>query len=198
MLPKSIQSCNQKKIGSNYSSKGFTLIELMITIAIAAIMIAIAVPSLNVFIVKMRIDNEISQLNRLVLSARNGAITLEQNVILCPIEAGECTANWKNELTTFIDNDNNGKFLAANDTLVKIKAANTSGDVITYAGQTSIRFSPTGVLSSVASQFLYCPKSDKTLARAIVLSPSGRTYVTTDRDNNGKDKFRLGGNVICP
>jgi type IV fimbrial biogenesis protein FimT len=119
-------------------------------------------------------------------------------VITCPLESGVCTANWQNQLTTFIDNDNNGIFLAANDTLVKIKAANTSGDIITYAGQTSINFSPTGVLSSIASQFTYCPISDNSLARAIVLSPSGRTYVTTDANNDGKDEFRLGGNVVCP
>jgi type IV fimbrial biogenesis protein FimT len=198
MSPYSFQPCNQKKSSFKALSKGFSLIELMVVIAVSAIMITIAIPSLSDFTVKMRIDNEISQLNRLVLSARNSAITLEQNVITCPLESGVCTANWQNELTTFIDNDNNGTFLAANDTLVKIKAANTSGDVITYAGQISIGFTPAGILATAPSQFLYCPKSDKSLARAIVLSPSGRTYVTADANNDGKDEFRLGGNVVCP
>jgi type IV fimbrial biogenesis protein FimT len=198
MLPYTIKFCNQKKSNCSQLSKGFSLIELMVVIAVSAIMISIAIPRLSDFTIKMRIDNEISQLNRLVLSARNSAITLEQNVITCPLESGVCTANWQNQLTTFIDNDNNGIFLAANDTLVKIKAANTSGDIITYAGQTSINFSPTGVLSSIASQFIYCPISDNSLARAIVLSPSGRTYVTTDANNDGKDEFRVGGNVVCP
>ena len=198
MLPYTIEFYNQKKSNCSKFSKGFSLIELMVVIAVSAIMISIAIPRLSDFTVKMRIDNEISQLNRLVLSARNSAITLEQNVITCPLESGVCTANWQNQLTTFIDNDNNGIFLAANDTLVKIKAANTSGDIITYAGQRSINFSPTGVLSSIASQFIYCPISDNSLARAIVLSPSGRTYVTTDANNDGKDEFRVGGNVVCP
>ncbi|ALO34140.1 hypothetical protein CMT41_04890 [Colwellia sp. MT41] len=196
-----IKSNNPQKVNYNNSSKGFSLVELMITIAVAAIMITIAIPSMTVFLVKMRIDNEISQLNRLVLSARNSAITMEQNVIICPLENGVCTTNWQNELTAFIDLDNNGLYTddpLAPDTLVKIKAATTAGDTITYAGQTSIRFAPTGTLTTAASIFIYCPQNDKSLGRAIVLSISGRTYVTTDANNDGHDEFRNGGNVICP
>ncbi|AAZ27938.1 putative type IV pilus biogenesis protein [Colwellia psychrerythraea 34H] len=176
----------------------------MVTIVIAAIMVTIAVPNMNDFIVKMRVDNEVSQLNRLVLSARNGAISFEQPAIICPLVNGACTANWQNELTAFIDQDNNGVYnndgndanLIANDKLIKIKAASTTGDSITYAGQISIRFAPTGALSpAVAGSLIYCPQSDTSLARAIVLSLSGRSYLTSDADNDGKDEFRNGGNV---
>jgi len=198
MSPSFIKSSNPQIYNKKKSPKGFSLIELMIAIAVAAIMITIAVPSLGVFIDKMRIDNEISQLNRLVLSARNGAVSFEQNVIICPLDNGVCTANWQNELSAFVDSNNNGTFLAADDVLLKVKPANTTNDVITYAGQASIRFAPTGALTTVASTFLYCPNSDKTLGRAIVVSGLGRTYITTDADHNGQDEFRTGLPVICP
>ena len=198
-----IKSNNPQKINDN-SSKGFSLVELMVAITVAAIMITIAVPSLGNFIVKVRVDNEISQLNRLVLTARNSAVTTGQIVIVCPLaNNGACTNNWSNEITAFIDLDNDGVFTndpVTPDTLLKIKAATSGGDAITYGGA-SIMFRPTGALAGAvnAGTFLYCPRSDKSLGRAIVLSLSGRTYLTTDADNDGYDEFSAGGgNVICP
>lgn len=176
---------------------GFSLVELMVTIAVASIILTIAVPSMGNFIVKLRIDNEISQLNRMVLTARNTAVSTEQNVILCPLENGSCTNNWSNELTVFVDLDNSGTYVEANDTLVKIKEATSGGDSITYAGQSSISYAPTGVLSSAASDLIYCPIADNTLARAVVVSVSGRSYPTTDSNNDGKDEYRTGANVSC-
>ncbi|MCI2283147.1 prepilin-type N-terminal cleavage/methylation domain-containing protein [Colwellia sp. MSW7] len=68
-----------------YRKQGFTLIEIMVAISIVAIMTTIALPSLNTFIVKMRVDNEISELQRLLLTARNLAINTGKNTTVCPL-----------------------------------------------------------------------------------------------------------------
>lgn len=179
--------------------KGFTLIELMITIAVAAIVMTVAIPSLSYFTVKLRIDNEMSQLRRLVLSARSNAVSLEENTIICPLSnTGECTADWNNEITAFADIDNNGEYTAAADTILKIKRETGYDDTLTYAGQSSIAFAPTGRLSTNESTFIYCPKAENKLARALVLFPSGRSYLTSDEDDNGRDNLRNAGDVVCP
>ena len=88
-------------------SLGFTLIELLIGIAILGIIIAISLPSFSSFLVKTRVDNEISELHRLVSNARNAAINSGKNVTLCPLSSvNKCGTNWQDELSVFANSEN--------------------------------------------------------------------------------------------
>ena len=187
--------------GSYSKHKGFTIIELMIGIAVLGIITAIAMPTLNQFLVKMRIDNEVSQLYRLVLSARNSAINMERNVTLCPLSGtNTCTNAWGGELSVFIDLDNDNIFEPANnEALLKVKPAIQNNDTLTYAGFSRITFAPTGQLSAALnSTFVYCPQGFDDLGRAVLLSASGRAYQSSDIDNDGQDEDRNGNEVDCP
>lgn len=180
--------------------KGFTLVELIVGIAVIGIITAVALPSLNTFLVKMRVENEISQIHRLALIARNSAINMEQNVTLCPLNASNtCNNNWQGELSVFIDLDNDGVYeSASNETLIKVKAAIASNDVLTYTGFSRITYSPTGLLASASnSTFRYCPDQYSDLSRGVVVSSTGRLYKTTDTDNDGKDETRAGTEISC-
>jgi len=208
---KKIKSVIDKRLNKNLSSimirrgyfkhNGFTLIELMVGIAVLGIITAIAMPNLNQFLVKMRIDNEISQIYRLVLSARNSAISMERNVTLCPLNtANTCTNTWNGELSVFIDLDNDNIYEPANnEVLLKVKPAIQNNDTLTYAGFSRITFAPTGQLSAALnSTFIYCPQGFSDLGRAVLLSASGRAYSSSDIDNDGKDEDRNGNEITCP
>ena len=65
---------------------GFTLIEILVSLAILLSVLAIGIPSLNNFIVSMRVDNEIYQIRRLILLSRNSAINASTKVTLCPLD----------------------------------------------------------------------------------------------------------------
>jgi prepilin-type N-terminal cleavage/methylation domain-containing protein len=215
-LNKKIKCAINKRPGEHLSStlikrnnsinNGFTMIELMVGIAILGIVTAIAMPSLNQFLVTMRIDNEISQIHRLVLSTRNSAINMEQNVTLCPLnDAKTCTNAWRGELSVFIDLNNNNTYEPAdpgdpaNEVLLKVKPAIQNNDTLTYAGFSRITFAPTGQLSAALnSTFIYCPQGFNDLGRAILLSTSGRAYQSSDIDGDGKDEDRNGNEIACP
>lgn len=180
---------------------GFTITELLIGIAIIGILTAIAGPSLSQFMVQSRVDNEISEIHRLILSARNSAINSGKSVTLCPLKNNSCKTKWENELSIFINSDNtlanNKAFDPTNEELIKVKSKVASEDILEF-NKNIIIFAPTGRLTSGGNgKFSYCPKDNADLSRGIEISLSGRVYVTSDTDNDGKDENRDGTEVTC-
>lgn len=181
--------------------KGLTLIELMISIAISSILTTIALPNMNNFVVRMRVDNEISMLQRLLLTTRNVAINSGERTIVCPLNSsGECTTDWQKDLSVFIDSNNNKTFEAANnERLVVTKAAIKQGDQLIYGkGRTMVTYHPSGHLSGLSNgTFRYCPLAHEDKSRGIVIARSGRLYVTSDIDNDSKDETRMNKEITC-
>lgn len=189
----SFRSCN------SYKNKGFTLVEVIVAIAVIAILSAIALPSLNNFMVKMRVDNEVSEMQRLLLTARNMAINTGKNTTVCPLSNGVCTANWDDEISVFTNGSNdtatNNSF-AAPDELIRVKGAIRDGDQLQF-GNISVIYSASGQLITASGTFSYCPKGEDDESRGIDLSISGRSYLTSDTDSDGKDEDRNGNEITC-
>ncbi|WP_284242998.1 GspH/FimT family pseudopilin [Thalassotalea insulae] len=177
--------------------QGFTLIELLISISILGVLLAIGVPSLSEYMVQTRVDSQIAELHRLVLTARNTAINSGKNVTICPLSEGSCTGNWKAELSVFTNEDDDTKYDAADEDIVKVKGKVESGDTLKF-NQARITYTPTGRLVSGAnSLFSFCPSNYAELSRGVSISLSGRIYTTQDTDNDGKDEDRDGNEISC-
>ncbi len=178
--------------------KGFTIIELMVGLAMLGIVVSIGMPRMNSWLVDMRVDDEISQVYRLLLISRNTAVNMEQPVTMCPLDgASRCTNNWANQISVFIDLNNNQQYDAAqNETLIRVKNAINDGDTLTFP-RASIVYQPTGQSGGVMGTFIYCPSGYTDKGRAIRLSLRGRAYATSDIDNDGRDELRDGSEVAC-
>ncbi len=172
-----------------HKSKGFTIIELIITIAIASIIAAIALPNLNVFIVKMRVDNELSEMHRLLLTARNSAINTGLNTTVCPLNDIDgtltCTDNWGNTISVFTNTTADTNTMGGTDILIKIKEASKDNDKLELSNAGAITYSPTGrTVSGNENQLTYCPHGYSDESNGIDISTSGRTYIGTENDSN--------------
>lgn len=180
---------------------GITLIELMVSTGLASLLTAIAIPNFSDFIVQLRVDNEISTLSRLLFSARNHAINNGHNVIVCPLKTdGSCTTQWHNELSVFIDLNNNQRFDSNNnEILIRTKPAIFADDILIYGKhRTKITYQPTGQLYGLSNGTLkYCPKGFSDKSRGIVIARSGRLYATSDNNLDGIDETRSNNIISC-
>lgn len=75
-------------------SSGFTLIELMVVIAIAAIMLGLAIPSFKEFIASQRVKSASYELSTSLLIARSEAIKRNADVTISPATANTWSAGW--------------------------------------------------------------------------------------------------------
>jgi len=174
----------------------------MVSISVTSILASIAVPNFSKFITKIRVENEITQLQRLLATARNTAINTGLATTLCPLdESKQCNTQWHEELSVFIDmNDNQIYEPLSGDNLIRIKKTIKSTDKLQYGlGRKRVKFAPTGRTVGWGSNgtFKYCPKNHEESSRAVSVATSGRFYLSTDWDGDGKDELRNGSEIQC-
>lgn len=82
---------------SNKTHLAFTLPELLITLAVLAILITIALPSLARTVERNRNLTAMHEIHAQLQQARTHAILRKQDIELCPSKNGlQCTLDWKN------------------------------------------------------------------------------------------------------
>lgn len=72
--------------------QGFTLIELMLTISVAAVLLTVGVPSFQEFIASNRLTSEVNGLSAFIQLARSEAIKSGRRVTLCASSDGTSCA----------------------------------------------------------------------------------------------------------
>lgn len=123
-------------------SSGFTSIELLVALAVAAILLGVAVPSLRVFSANNHVVSASNSIVSGLNFARFTAITQGEDITICPSENGtSCSDNhWHSNWIVFIDSDGNSVPAA---TEILKTAAIDAGVEATGSG-TPIVFTPTG------------------------------------------------------
>jgi type IV fimbrial biogenesis protein FimT len=152
---------------------GFTMIELIVTIAIAAVIAALGVPSFNLLIQNSRTSALTNDLSSGLNLARTEAITRADQVDLCPSNDGaSCGGNWTDGWIVIVN---------ATNEVLRVYGAPRDAATITQvpAANTTISFGPLGEPAvgptALTAQVDGCTRDR---ARRIDVGPVGRVSVT--------------------
>lgn len=167
---------NVKKVRKSYSCRGFTLIELVVTLSVAAILVSIAVPNLRTAIQNGRITTQVNDLIADLSYARSEAIKRRENVVTCQSTNGtSCTGgNWKDGRLVFVDTNKDG-LLGAEPILRFREAIGGSDGTITVTG-TPV-FLASGITNGV-SNFVFCDGRGATKGKTVTLNATGQATVS--------------------
>jgi len=166
---------------------GFTLVELLVTLAVAAVLLTLAVPSFGTLIRDNRLAASANAFATAVALARSEALKRAAVVTVCKSADGQsCTGagGWEQGWLVFVDDDGDGRrqggetLLAVQGALkgsVTLRGQPAVADYISYGAAGATRTAAGGVQAGLL--VLCDDRGFGGQARALVLSPSGRLSV---------------------
>lgn len=97
---------------TSIKTRGFTLVELLASLAIVSIILAIGLPAFSSVIENTKRKDAVYEILGMLNFARDMAVSNSRNVIICPSENKlDCssTQNWSTNLLVYIDQNKNDK-----------------------------------------------------------------------------------------
>lgn len=176
---------------------GFTLIELLVTLSIAAILVSLAVPTMQSTFKTNSVRALQRDLHSAFVYARSEAVTRNRVISVCASSDGAaCNAGtWSDGWLIFIDSSTAGYgngVLDNNETLLRANVYDGSStfsvvDPDTAAAVNFVTFSLRGfTYNSTRAYIQVCPEDDDDIfARGLMLERSGRVVYSRDANDDG-------------
>jgi len=175
---------------SNRASRGLTLIELMVTLCVAVVLMAIAAPSFQQLIATNQLRTTSNELAVALAYARSEAVKRGWPTTICastdtPSASPSCSGgnNWGQGWLVFVDYDGSGTAATSagypNDVLLRVGGASVSGLVVTPSTNffSYINYDPRGGpagTSSGGGSFAFCLGG---MSRTLSINTTGRLVV---------------------
>ena len=154
---------------------GLTLIELLVTLAVATVLITVGAPALKSLLEQFRAQDAVSQWQGDLVYARQVAAAYQTSVTVCPLGGtASCDGDWSTGYTAFIDVNGNGALEVADESLHQRGPIDSRDSVNPNAPQ-KFRFNDEG-FSEDSGTLVYCPgRPDNALSRGLSVSSTGQT-----------------------
>ena len=184
------------------AEKGFTLIELIVAMAVASILIAVGVPSFQSMIQNGRQSAAYNGLMSELSYARSEAVKRSTSVVVCARATDtSCgsSASWNDGWLVFVDQDMDG-LTPGTDDILRISSQLHDEQTVTssdFDNDSFVRYMARGNTGSVGN-FVICDERGSEYAKAINIVLTGAIRKAVDSDNNNIVEDMSGTDVSCP
>ncbi|MDP5031479.1 MAG: GspH/FimT family pseudopilin [Paraglaciecola sp.] len=179
------------------NQKGVTLIEILISLAIVAIIMTAVAPSIQSILIKNKIASQINELSAVIQFARNNSIDQQISTVVCPSsDYSVCSNDWDAPKIVFIDIDGNGD-RGSDEELIATTEAISPNNYVTGPAN-SLMFLPNGEASGNYTLLICHTDKEAEYARQITITLQGRVKMSTDSDRNGIHEDTTGTELSCP
>lgn len=154
---------------------GFTLMELMLALAVMGILLGIALPAVNSWVASAKVKSAVSDLYSSIIKARSEALKRNRDIVVGPVAAWPDGWTVKLGATTLAQQQ-----ATSGVTIVVLQRSGT-----TWSENTgSLTFKPTGRVDVAAEQIAFVVSAIGSGSRCVDISPSGRPSVRVDADGS--------------
>lgn len=155
--------------------RGLTLVELMISLAVLVVVMAVAVPSMQEFTANNQLAATKSSFASALALARTEAAKRGRMVALQALGSGPSGNEFANGWEIAVDDDGNGD-VATTETRVRKNAVTL--EKVKVGGAPQVLFRATGALVGTTAQvYTLCRASGGTRGFSVTVTPSGATDV---------------------
>lgn len=175
---------------------GLTLIELMIGVAISAILLTVGAPAIQSVLQQNQVTAAVNDVSNAARIARFTAVDQEVNTILCPSANYKiCSGDWHLAKIVFADRNDNGSRDDNEPLLIATDPVKSGLDIAGTSG--GLTFAPDGSVSHAATIKLCPPSGNADAASAVLVSLYGRVAVAADSSGNGIKEDLAGSDLSC-
>lgn len=163
--------------------RGFTLIELMTTLAVAGMLASLAVPAMSGFSSNARQTSTINDLVSSMHVARSAAISTNNRVTVCASSSGNnCeVTGWNSGWIVFHDVDSD-QSVDAGETVLGVHSGEAKLNLASAGFPQAMTYRPNGrVVNAAAGDFIVCDDRGASHAKVLIVDLSGRPRTSEKR-----------------
>ncbi|KPQ01843.1 GspH/FimT family pseudopilin [Marinobacter sp. HL-58] len=178
---------------------GFTLVELIVCLALLTIFLFATTASYNTLVARHAGETQIKALARLFHSARSEAIRSAQIITICPLDENRvCSSDWNRTISIFTDPNNLKRLTARANLLQEVNVSEYGRIRSAPSTRRYFQFTEIGSARGTMGNLTWCAQNDTAETRQqLIITLSGRVRLARDMDGDGVREKADGSAISC-